>query len=97
PASLWCADERTLVVFIGVPAEKVRTILTVPPAGAGRLRPPIQEFLRHRDGEGAQAWLVGNPQSWDKTALANFQDLAELTQKLGKGPPSPLLSFIRDE
>jgi hypothetical protein len=102
-AALWCADARTLVVFIDVKAQDIRRVPVVPPSGSERLATPLRDFLRQRMSEGVQAWVVGDPQSWDKSALwhpSNWDDLADLlsvTSPKQRGSRLPFQALTKEE
>jgi hypothetical protein len=88
-AALWCADARTLVVFVNVKPDQIRRVPAVPPSGSERLAAPLRDLLQQRMGEGVQAWVVGDPESWDKSALwhpSNWDSLADLLSVAGPKP-----------
>jgi hypothetical protein len=92
-AALWCADARTIVVFVNVKGGTIKRVPAVPQSGSGRLSAPLRDFLRQRMGEGVPAWVVGDPESWDKTALwhpDNWENLNDLLSVVGPNQRNPL-------
>src|SRR5262249_45525419 len=62
PATLWCADERTLVV--GLTAADVAKLERA--TGAEALAEPVRALLQERVGPGGPIWLAGHVERWDQ-------------------------------
>jgi hypothetical protein len=66
-ALLWCPTDRVLVVTI---ARKVMEQLPLTPdAGAGRLVPPLRDYLKQRMPAGVEAWATGHWSDADTAPL----------------------------
>jgi hypothetical protein len=67
-AVLWPAGDHTLVVTLT--AGQMAEVPDLPQPGATHQAAPLQEVLRTRLGLGAQAWVVGHADDWERTTLA---------------------------
>jgi hypothetical protein len=70
PVLLWPADERTLVA--GLVERVVQALPAAPRDGADHLPAEVRTLLRERIEPGAPAWVAGQVEDWDKTAVPSL-------------------------
>ncbi len=79
--SLWCADERTLVLFVSVPTTRINQVPDQPMEK--KLSPLLMTLLRQRTGEGTPLWLVGQTENWPwKGLLSMVEPFVPMIQQL---------------
>jgi hypothetical protein len=87
-AAAWLADSTTLV--FGLSTTDFKPVLTTPREGVDHLAPDLCALLSERMSLGTPAWVVGSPESWEKSGAWNW-----LARQTKDDPAVKLLARVR--
>jgi hypothetical protein len=86
-AIVWFADSTTLV--LGLSANDFKRVPTTPREGVDNLPPDLVRLMKQM-GKGTPAWLVGSPESWEKSTAWDM-----LVRRAKDDPSAKLLAKVQ--